>query len=193
MNIAKQVALTLRFIKLQRFLGLLFYPLQRDRLERQGNICIPPYFAQIWGCEFYYSETGEVEFLKRSISHTEKTRYLMQIASGQDQVDGDGRSFAYRDVSADQLHVPLSQVIYVGDGASDIPCFSVLNDEGGIAIGVYKQAQAWSEQIQVSESQRVANLAAADYREDSELMRSLTLAVESLCKQIALRQLSIGE
>ncbi len=170
-----------------------FYMITGGFGEVVRNTCIAPYFTQIWGCEFHYSETGEVEFLKRSISHTEKTRYLMQIASGQDQVDGDGRSFAYRDVSEDQLHIPLSQMIYVGDGTSDVPCFSVLNDEGGIAIGVYKEAQAWDEQIQVSESQRVTNLAEADYREDSELMRSLTLAVESLCKQISLRQLSVGE
>ncbi|MBD1864922.1 MULTISPECIES: HAD family hydrolase [Trichocoleus] len=170
-----------------------FYIITGGFGEVVRHTCIAPYFTQIWGCEFHYSQTGEIEFLKRSISHTEKTRYLMQIASGQNQVDGNGRSFAYRDVSEDQLHIPLSQIIYIGDGASDIPCFSVLNDKGGITIGVYKEAQTWDQQIQVSESQRVTNLAEADYREDSELMRSLTLAVESLCKQITLRQLSVGE
>ncbi|MGB3402091.1 MAG: hypothetical protein WBA77_05320 [Microcoleaceae cyanobacterium] len=40
---------------------------------------------------------------------------------------------------------------------------------------------------------RVANIAPPDYRENSELMQSLTLAVEGICKQIALRRLSIGE
>ena len=172
-----------------------FYMITGGFGEVVRNTCIASYFTQIWGCEFHYSETGEIEFLKRSISHTEKTRYLMKIASGQNQVDGDGRSFAYRDVSESELYVPLSQMIYVGDGASDVPCFSVLNDKGGVAIGVYKgdTSEAWSQQIEVSESQRVANLAPADYREDSELMRSLTLAVESLCKQISLRQLSVGE
>jgi len=170
-----------------------FYMITGGFDEVVRSTCIAPYFTRIWGCQFHYSEIGEIEFFKRSISHTEKTRYLMQIASGQDQVDGDGRSFAYRDVSADQLHVPLSQMIYVGDGTSDVPCFSVLNDGGGIAIGVYKEAQAWNEQIQVSKSQRVTNLATADYRQDSELMRSLILALEGLCKQISLRQLSVGE
>ncbi|MCU0551790.1 MAG: haloacid dehalogenase-like hydrolase [Leptolyngbya sp. Prado105] len=172
-----------------------FYMITGGFAEVVRNTCIAPYFTKIWGCEFHYAESGEIEFLKRSISHTEKTRYLMHIASGQDQVDGDGRSFAYRDVSESELYVPLSQIIYVGDGASDVPCFSVLNDEGGTAIGVYKgdTVEAWSQQIEVSESQRVANLAPANYQEDSELMRSLTLAVESLCKQISLRQLSVGE
>ena len=174
-------------------INLEFYAITGGFAEVVRNTSISPYFEQIWGCEFHYSEIGEIEFLKRSISHTEKTRYLMQIASGQEQVESDGRSFAYRDVSKSELYVPLSQIIYVGDGVSDVPCFSILNDEGGIAIGVYKDAQEWNRQIQISKSQRVANLALADYREDSELMRSLTLAVESLCKQIALRQLSVGE
>ncbi len=172
-----------------------FYLITGGIGEVVRNTPIAHYFKQIWGCEFHYSKTGEIEFLKRSISNTEKTRYLMHIVSGRDQVDGSGKSFAYRDVPASELHIPLSQVIYVGDGASDVPCFSVLNDEGGMAIGVYKGSttDAWSHQIEVSESQRVINLAPADYRVESELMRSLTLAVESLCKQISLKQLSIGE
>ncbi|HEY9735606.1 MAG TPA: HAD family hydrolase [Trichocoleus sp.] len=157
------------------------------------HTCIAPHFKKIWGCQFHYNDKGEIEFVQRSISHTEKTRYLMQIASGKEKVEETGRSFAYRDVPEDQLHVPLSQVIYVGDGASDIPCFSVVNDEGGIALGVFKDEQEWNERVEVSESQRVANLAEADYREDSELMRSLLLAVESLCKQISLRQLSLDK
>lgn len=182
-----------RVQKLNSAIELEFYIITGGFGEVIRHTSIAPCFNHIWGCEFHYSEQGEIEFLKRSISHTEKTRYLMHIANGQNQVDGDGQSFTYRDVPEDQLHIPLSQMIYVGDGTSDVPCFSVLNDEDGIAFGVYKDAQEWNEQIQVSESQRVMNLAPADYREDSELMRSLMLAVESMCKQIELRQLSVGE
>jgi hypothetical protein len=47
--------------------------------------------------------------------------------------------------------------------------------------------------VQVSDSQRVANLAAADYQDDSDMMRSLILAVESICKQIELHQISETE
>lgn len=172
-----------------------FYLITGGFGEVVRHTCIAPYFTKMWGCEFHYDENGEVAFLKRSISHTEKTRYLMQIASGREQVDGDGRSFSYRDVAEAELHIPLSQMIYVGDGTSDVPCFSLLNDEGGLAIGVFKgdSADKWHQKNQVSASQRVANLAPADYQENSELMRSLRLAVESLCKQIELRQLGAGE
>lgn len=184
-----------RVQELNSEIKLEFYIITGGFAEVVQHTCIAPYFTRIWGCEFHYDENGEIEFLKRSISHTEKTRYLMNIASGQDQVDGDGRSFAYRDVSEDQLHIPLAQMIYVGDGASDVPCFSVLNDEDGIVLGVYKgnTAAEWNQQVEVTESQRVINLAPADYQANSELIQSLTLAVESLCKRIALRQLSTGE
>jgi hypothetical protein len=40
---------------------------------------------------------------------------------------------------------------------------------------------------QVDPQRRVQNLAPTDYREGSELMRSLTLAVESTARKIALR------
>jgi hypothetical protein len=74
-------------------------------------------------------------------------------------------------IPADQLHIPLTQVIYVGDGASDIPCFSVLNQEQGTAIGVYKERtpQEWNQDANITQGQRVVNLAEANYSEDSEL------------------------
>lgn len=173
-------------------IALEFYVITGGFGDIVRHTAIAPYFEAIWGCEFAYDEQGEIEFLKRSISHTEKTRYLMQIASGQEIVDDSGRAFAYRDAPIEQLRVPLSQMIYVGDGASDVPCFSLLHDKQGIGIGVFKgdRANEWGDQVVVSESQRVANLAAADYQDDSNMMRSLILAVESICKQIELHQLS---
>ncbi|MCT7949783.1 hypothetical protein NG798_08285 [Ancylothrix sp. C2] len=64
--------------------------------------------------------------------------------------------------------MPPSQVIYVGDGRADVPCFSLLNDEGGTAIGFYKgdTIEGWAHQVEISESQRVTNIAPADYHKD---------------------------
>ncbi|MBE9185697.1 HAD family hydrolase [Microcoleus sp. LEGE 07076] len=176
-----------------------FYLISCGMVEIARNNCIAPNFKAMWGCEFSYGKDGGIEFLKKLVTHTEKTRYLFQLAKGIDsnpkEDDDDGKSFVYRDASAKELHVPLTQVIYVGDGSSDIPCFSLLNEQQGIALGVYKDstAQDWSREVEISQSQRVINLAPAEYSEDSELMRSLTLAVESLAKKISLLQLSVGE
>ncbi len=174
-----------------------FYLITCGMVEIARHTCIAPHFKAMWGCEFHYNSQGGITFLKRIVTHTEKTRYLFQLAKGIEQLEGDtdGQTFVYRDIPADQLHIPLTQVIYVGDGASDIPCFSILNQEQGTAIGVYKERtpQEWNQDANITQGQRVVNLAEANYSEDSELSQSLMLAVESVCKQISLRQLSVGE
>ncbi|MGF1480370.1 MAG: HAD family hydrolase [Cyanophyceae cyanobacterium] len=172
-----------------------FYLITGGIAEIARHTSIAHHFKKIWGCDFHYAEDGEIKFLKKFVTHTEKTRYLFSISKGIEGQDEEGLLFVYRNLPAEELHVPLTQMIYVGDGASDIPCFSILNEHQGIAIGVYKdgKAQEWEYQEKVSANQRVVNLAPAEYGEESELMRSLTLAVESICKQIALLQLSVDE
>lgn len=73
----------------------------------------------------------------------------------------------------------------MGDGSSDIPCFSLLNEQQRIAIRVDKNStvQDWSREVEISQSQRAIDLAPAEYSEDAEFMRSLTLAVERLAKK----------
>jgi phosphoglycolate phosphatase-like HAD superfamily hydrolase len=169
-----------------------FYLITSGFVEIARNTSLAKHFKAMWGCEFHYSETGEVEFLKRSLSHPEKPRYLYYISKGIDAHNEQNLLFVYEDVPPEKLAIPLPQVIYVGDGTSDIPCFAMLNREGGTAIGVYKEGtpQDWAETYQPSKSQRVMNLAPANYSANSELMRSLSLAVEGICKKIQLKQLS---
>lgn len=172
-----------------------FYLITCGMVEIARPNCIAPYFKAMWGCEFSYGEDGGIEFLKKIVTHTEKTRYLFQLAKGIEHHQDDGKSFVYRDVPREELRIPLTQTIYVGDGESDIPCFSLLNQEQGIAIALYKNqtSEEWGQELNLTQGQRVANLTPVDYSENSELMRSLTLAVESICKQISLHQLSVGE
>jgi len=93
------------------------------------------------------------------------------------------------------MHVPFDQIVYVGDGASDMPVFDLLNSRGGFAIAVTKSeaARDWGGDGDIRPGRRVENVASADFREGSELLRSLLLAVESIAKRVALRRLSVGE
>ncbi len=172
-----------------------YYLISSGMVEVARNNPVASNFKAMWGCEFSYNKDGGIEFMKKLVTHTEKTRYLFQIAKGIDSLEKDGKMFLFRDMPREEMHIPLTQMIYVGDGTSDVPCFSVLNEEGGIAIAVYKNstAQEWSQEVSISEGDRVVNLATANYSENSELMQSLKLAVEGISKKISLLQLSIGE
>lgn len=170
-----------------------FYLITSGFVEIARATKIAKEFKQMWGCEFYYNNAGEVEHIKRDVTHAEKPRYLHYISKGIDSHSEDDLLFVYEDVETDDIHLPLSQIIYVGDGTSDLPCFALLNQSGGTSIGVNKAGGDWAKKHQVSKTQRVDNLAPADYGEDSEMMQSLMLAVESLCKRIRLRQLGCGK
>lgn len=173
-----------------------FYLLSSGILEIARGTPIAAEFKQMWGCEFHFNGDGEIAFIKQIITHPEKVRYLLQLSKGIREDGEKGHPVdVYRDVPEDELYLPLSQIVYVGDGASDMPVFRLLHDYGGIAIGVFKEstAEEWSSYDAMHAGRRVQNLAPVDYSEDGELMRSITLAVESICKRIALRKLSQGE
>lgn len=171
-----------------------FYLISGGFIEMAQNTSISNNFKAMWGCRFLYGQGGEIKFIKQQMTNTEKTSYLYYLSKGMDADKEKDLMFAYSNVDEGKLRIPLSQVIYVGDGASDAPCFAVVNQAGGVGIGLYKDnADKWSEQDKIDVNQRVANIAPPDYSENSELMQSLTLAVKGICQQIALRRLSIGE
>lgn len=171
-----------------------FYLLSSGILEIAEGTSIADEFQSMWGCEFHYDESGEIAFIKRIITHPEKTRYLLQLSKGAEWEDEEP-SHVYQDTPEEDLYVPLSQVIFVGDGASDMPAFRLLNEQQGIAVGIFNaaSADAWRGYDDTSPHRRVQNLASADYREGSELMRTLVYAVESICKRIEMLRLSAGE
>ncbi len=173
-----------------------FYLISGGLIDLASSTSIAKYFKKMWGCELHYNDRGEIDFLKKQMTHTEKTRYLYYLSKGIDKENERDLIYNYQDFPNDKIRIPLSQVVYVGDGTSDIPCFTVINQYGGIAIGVYPQnrnAHEWKHRENISSSQKLSNLVAANYQQDSEMMRSLLLAIDCISARIALRKLSVRE
>lgn len=146
-------------------------------------------FTEIWASEFTYGEDGGIAFPRRIVSFTDKTRYLFHIQKGIIGREFRGKPFEVnRKVSADKLRVPIDQMVFVGDGYTDIPCFSLIRGKGGYAFGVWdprhrdKRSRAWG----FIEEGRVSNLNQARYDESAELYQLLEVAVTSLASRITL-------
>lgn len=173
-----------------------FYVLTAGFAEVPGATPIAHEFEAIWGSAGHYADDGRLVFPRRIVTYPEKAHYLLQLAKGL-SVDGvDTPADVYRDVPGERWHVPFDQMVYVGDGASDLPAFELIERRGGISIGVFGpdgSASGWSRGHEVRPGRRVQNLARADYREGAELLQSLCLAVESIAKLVALRRLGCGE
>jgi len=82
-------------------------------------------------------KTGIIEGIKSSVTFTEKTKFLYAINKG---IPGDVlRKYPYRVndyISDENKKIPFEYMIYLGDGPSDIPCFSAINSKKGNCIGI---------------------------------------------------------
>jgi phosphoserine phosphatase len=105
----------------------------------EGSEIVKEYFSGAYGCQLG-AEPGSnvVSHIKRSITFTEKTRYLFEINKGIRQRDSEANPFLVnKDVKTEDRRIPLKNVVYVGDGLTDIPCFSTVKHFGGEAFGVF--------------------------------------------------------
>ena len=146
-------------------------------------------FSDIWASNFEYDEQGKIVFPKKIVSFTDKTRYLFHIQKGLFGPGFRGKPFdVNKKFTNSNIRVPLNQMIVVGDGYTDIPCFSLVRNAGGIAIGVYDQEnrEKWGRAWGFIEDGRVSNLVPAEYGEKSALSNSLIMAVESIANKISL-------
>tara|TARA_R110000787_G_scaffold107489_6_gene215438 strand:+ start:3242 stop:4084 length:843 start_codon:yes stop_codon:yes gene_type:complete len=145
-------------------------------------------FKDIWASELSYGESGLATFPRKIISFTDKTRYLFHIQKGLIGKPSRGKPLdVNQKFSNEDLRIPFSNMIFVGDGLTDVPCFSLLTKEKGMAIGVYdpSHVKKWSKAYQFIAEKRVSTLYSANYAEGSDLSNFLMMAVKNLAERIA--------
>ena len=131
----------------------------------------------IWGCDFSYDDRGVIAFPKNVISFTEKTRFLYVINKGLVAVTSAGRPFAVNEPKEpDERPVPFENMIYLGDGATDVPCMSLLQSNKGFAIGVTSPrnpSKTWA----LAYGRRANQTVEPDFREGKSGFQGLFQAV----------------
>lgn len=104
--------------------------------EMIAGTSIAKKFSKIFASSFFYDHHGVAEWPALALNYTTKTQYLFRINKGVLNVY-DHKS-VNRYVPHSQRPVPFSNMIYVGDGETDIPCFRLVKEQGGHSIAVYK-------------------------------------------------------
>ena len=146
-------------------------------------------FTDIWASDFAYDVDGAICGVRKVVSFTDKTRYVFQVQKGLVGPEWRGRPFEVnRKVPWERLRVPLDRMVVVGDGLTDVPCFSLVRGGGGVAIAVFDRENRgkWGRAWGFVEDGRVSNLLPADYAPNSALSTFLSMAVENLARKISL-------
>jgi len=156
-------------------------------------------FTSVYGCELSGdTEDGYLKYIKRAITFTEKTRYIFEINKGITQEDVKKQPYLVnKDVSRRSRRIPIGNMIFVGDGLTDIPCFSlVMNgigepEGGGVAFGVFDPTAQKSAKQALQEyiiTHRVVSAHAPKYQKDVELGSMMRAAVTNRCTTIQLKR-----
>ncbi|MEM7490323.1 MAG: hypothetical protein AAF390_14475 [Pseudomonadota bacterium] len=148
-------------------------------------------FGRILAGGFHTGPDGAYTCVKRIIGHPEKALYLAALGKGAD-VDGQNCPERAGDpVAKADMHGPFDQMIYRGDGLSDLQAFAFLTEAGGLAIALDKGGAF--DVYDQTEAQRVDDVAPPDYSEGTELLEVLRHAVCACAHRIAIRRRGDGQ
>lgn len=157
---------------------------------------INPYLDGIWGCEFiedFYSPVNgtlklnkepEINNIAYLIDNTTKTRALFEINKG---VNVHPEEISVnQSMKENDRRVPFENMIYIADGPSDIPAFSVAKKNNAKTFAVYNKdvPRSFKQAKQLVDDNRVDNCFAADYREGSEAFLWLTSEIVDIADRV---------
>ena len=147
---------------------------------------IMPHITYAWGCELLESQDSDgvsvVSELGYTIDNTSKTRALFEINKGSQQNEIDVNS----NVPENLRRVHFKNMIYIADGPSDVPAFSLVKKNGGATFAIYpKNDNAAFRQVeQLRKDGRIDMYAEANYSEGTTANLWITNKIKDLADNI---------
>ena len=142
----------------------------------QGTI-LSESFTDIFGSSFYEKD-GTIAGVKSSVTFTEKTKFIYAINKGITSKIRENPFNVNTFVAENERRIPFENMIYLGDGPSDIPCFSMIKNNGGHSIGINVDSN-WHKEFQLELRKREIPGFKADYTENSRLRKHLADIISS--------------
>jgi hypothetical protein len=140
-------------------------------------------FHNVFASEYWF-EAYDLPYPKRVITDTGKTQYLFRINKG---VEDLGESINQH-MAEEARPIPFANMIYFGDGDTDVPSMAVMRKNGGHAVAVYPPGKSKAKCVDLYKAGRCDFFAPADYREGSDLFRRTCLLLDLVLADIRVQE-----
>ncbi|MDD6467451.1 MAG: HAD family hydrolase [Erysipelotrichaceae bacterium] len=139
-------------------------------------------FKKIYASEFHYNEEI-ADWPNMAVNYTNKTQFLFRINKGTLDIWDDTIN---EHVPNESRYIPYHNMIYIGDGMTDVPCMSLVKKYGGHSIAVFQDDRGTCDKL--LSQQRVNFIAKADYREGSTLDTLLKQIIQKITLDNSLQE-----
>jgi phosphoserine phosphatase len=144
-------------------------------------------FRKVFASSFAYDENGVASWPALAINYTTKTQYLFRINKGALSVSDNKKINEY--VRPEERPIPFTNIIFIGDGDTDIPCMRLVREQGGHSIAVYRPNASKKKAETLIADKRADFIAPADYSEGKSLDRIVRAVVEKVATNDAVRHM----
>lgn len=156
---------------------------QREILE---GAAIRRWFRRIYASEYHFNHHGVATFPKLLVTDTLKTQFLFRINKGKEAIT----ESINEHMPEGERPIPFANMVYLGDGMTDVPSMALTKKNGGHTVAVYPRAEDRDKStcVKLLEAGRVDFIAPADYRRGSRLSRRVELLLDAIIAGIAYRR-----
>ena len=161
------------------------YLVSSGLLEIVEGTSIYERFHNVFASEYWF-DAYDLPYPKRVITDTGKTQYLFRINKG---VEDLGQSINQHMPEAARP-IPFANMIYFGDGDTDVPSMAVMRKNGGHAVAVYPpgKSKGRAKCVDLYRAGRCDFFAPADYRQGSDLFRRTCLLLDLMLADIRVQE-----
>ena len=150
-------------------------------------------FRKIYACTFLYDIDGIAYWPGVAVNYTNKTQFIFKINKGVESVFDSTQVNKF--IPENDRPVPFRNMIYVGDGTTDIPCMRLVKNFGGHSIAVYNpdEKSARKDMGTLIRDNRVSYVCPADYSEGSEIDTVVKTIIDKITIDTHLEGLAVSK
>jgi 2-hydroxy-3-keto-5-methylthiopentenyl-1-phosphate phosphatase len=162
------------------------YLISAGQKEILDGVSIRRHFKRIYASEYHFNHHGVATFPKFLVTDTLKTQFLFRINKGIEAVT----ESINEHMPEGKRPIPFPNMVYVGDGMTDVPSMALTKKNGGHTVAVYdpRGTKGRATCVKLLDAGRVDFVAEADFRNASKLSRRVELLLDAIIADVAYRR-----